>query len=94
MNKLPGFWGQYLYNWILGIDQFINVILLGDPDESISGRTGRAMQSGKPKWFVPPFARFNDWLFWVIFKERDHNLNAIEPEERPHEKELWSWIRE
>lgn len=94
MNKLPGKGGQYLYNLILGLDQFINTILLGDPDESISGRIGRAMQSGRPKCFVPYLAHFNDWIFWVIFKEKDHNLNAIEPEERPFEKELWSWIRE
>jgi len=90
---LKGF-SQYLYNVALGIDQMINVVLLGDPDESISGRTGRAMTSGKPKRLVPGLARFIDWLFWVIFKERNHVLNAIEPEERPHEKELWSWIKE
>ncbi len=94
MNKLPGFWGQYLYNIILGIDQMVNVLLLGDPDESLSGRTGRAMQSGKPKRFIPLFAKFVDWLFLVIFKEKNHVLNAIEPEERPKEKELWSWIKE
>ena len=94
MNKLPGFWGQYLYNLILSVDQFANAVLLGDPDESLSGRTGRAMQSGRPKKFVPTLAKFMDWLFWVIFKEKDHVLNAIEPEERPLEKELWSWIKE
>ena len=84
---------QYLKNLLLTFDQAINVLLLGDPDESISGRLGRSMRSGKPKWFVPPVAHFVDWLFWTIVKEKDHTLNAIEPEEMPIEKELWSWIK-
>lgn len=94
MNKLKGKGGQFLYNLILSLDQLLNVLLLGDPDESISGRTGRAMASGKPKRFVPVMASFLDWLFWVIFKEENHVQNAIEPEERPHEKELWRWVRD
>ena len=84
---------QYLYNLALSFDQSINAILLGDPDESISGRCGRAVASGNPKWFVVPLAKFVDLLFLVLFKEKDHVKNAIEPEEFPHEKELWSWIK-
>jgi hypothetical protein len=84
---------QYFYNLLLGADQWINTILLGDPDESLSGRTGRAMASGKPKWFVPAFARLVDWLLFSLVEERNHVKNSIEPEERPLEKELWSWIK-
>jgi hypothetical protein len=84
--------GQYIYNNALAIDQYLNAVLLGDPDESISGRTGRAIASGKPKWWVKPFGWFLDKLFEVLFNEKDHVLNAIEPEELV-DKELWSWIK-
>ena len=85
---------QYGYNLALSLDQFVNAILLGDPDESISGRTGRAMKSGKPKWWIPAQHKFIDWLFLTLFKEKDHCFNGMEPEERPYEKELWSWQKE
>lgn len=84
---------QYLYNLGLGLDQFVNVLLLGDPDESISGRLGRAMQSGKPKWFVPPLAKANDALWLFVTGERNHCANAVELEECPGSKELWAWYK-
>jgi hypothetical protein len=84
---------QYIYNLALSLDQFVNAILLGDPDESISGRCGRAIESGRPKWFVKPLAFVIDLLFLMVIGEEDHVKNAIEPEEYPHEKELWSWIK-
>lgn len=84
---------KYCYNLALGFDQFMNAILFGDPDESISGRTGRALISGNPKWWVPFFGRHVDWMFLHLFGEKDHVRNSIEPEETPKEKELWSWIR-
>lgn len=61
---------QFGYNLALSVDQFVNVILLGDPDESISGRLGRAMASGRPKWWVVPFAYFVDGLFLIFFWEK------------------------
>lgn len=84
--------GQYLYNLILGLDQFINVVLLGDPDESISTRTSRAVRSGKAKPWVYPVAEFIDLLFYnKIWKlEKDHVKNSYEPDEKA-EKELWKW---
>jgi hypothetical protein len=84
---------QYLYNLALGVDQMANVVFLGDPDESFSGRIGRAMLSGKPKWFVPYLEKLVDWFFSTIFKEDAHCHNAVEPEEAPHEKELWRWSK-
>lgn len=84
---------QYGYNLALAIDQLANAILLGDPDESISGRTGRAMKSGNPKWWIPMQHKIIDAIFYILFKEKDHCFNGMEPEERPYEKELWSWSR-
>lgn len=84
---------QFIYNLFLGIDQFSNVLLLGDPDESLSGRTGRAMLSGRPRFFVRPLYVFIDYFALALFGEVNHCLNAVEHEERPYEKELWSWVR-
>jgi hypothetical protein len=83
---------KFAYNLGLGLDQFVNVLLLGDPDESLSGRLGRALMSGRPKWWVRPLAKANDWLWYVARGEVDHCLNAVELEEQ-HAKELWSWIK-
>ena len=32
---------RYLWNVLIAIDQLFNALLLGDPDETISGRMGR-----------------------------------------------------
>jgi hypothetical protein len=83
---------QLLYNFLLGSDQMLNVLLLGDPDESLSGRLGRAMASGRAKWWVPSCARTVDRLARWVSGEIDHCANAVEPEEAAMNKELWSWI--
>lgn len=85
-NPVP----QYGYNILLGLDQFVNTILLGDPDDSFSGRCGRAVASGRAKWWVIPLQITLDWLFLNLFNEANHCANAIEPEEAL-EKELWRW---
>lgn len=87
------FLGQYIYNLILGADQFFNVILLGDPDESISTRCSRAIRSGNAKLWVYPLASFVDLLFdnAIYTLEENHIENSYEPDEKA-EKELWSWI--
>lgn len=84
---------KYLYNLGLSLDQLLNAILLGDPDESVSGRCGRAMKSGKPKFWVPGLTAFIDAMAFIVAREMNHCSNAIEPEEM-HQRELWSWIKE
>lgn len=82
--------GQYAYNLGLSLDQMTNTVLGGDPDESICGRTARAIKSGKPKWFVPGIA----YVVNFIYGSKYHlEFDSIEPEERPWEKEVWSWIK-
>jgi len=85
--------GQYLFNLLLGIDQFANVVLLGDPDETISGRLGRAHLSGKAKWFVKPSKIFVDKIFNMVDGQQNHCVDSVEHEDIPHSKELWSWQR-
>lgn len=84
------FISQYIYNLALAWDQLANVILLGDPDDSISGRCGRALKSGKPKWWVIYLAKHIDWMFFVLFREVDHCMNAVEEGEK-YDYELWCW---
>lgn len=81
---------QYIFNLALAYDQLVNVILFGDPDDSISGRCGRAMASGKPKWWVPYLAAHVDWIFLHLFNQIDHCKDSIEEGEK-YEKELWKW---
>lgn len=84
--------GQYLFNIALSIDQLVNVLLLGDVDDSISGRCGRAMKSGKPKWFVRILAPCVDFIFLYCFKQVNHCEDSIEPEENLS-YELWKWSK-
>lgn len=81
---------QYFFNLALAYDQWINAILLGDPDDSISGRCGRALKSGKPKWWVPFLAKHVDWVFLTFFNQIDHCLDSIEEGEQ-YTYELWKW---
>lgn len=85
--------GRYFFNILLGLDQFVNVVLLGDPDESISGRLGRAQASGKAKWFVPALRALVDWGAKAISGQSAHCASSIEPEDQAYSKEIWSWIR-
>jgi hypothetical protein len=81
---------QYIFNHALAFDQWVNVLLLGDPDDSISGRCGRAMASGKPKWFVRILAPVVDFIFLKLFGQVDHCKNSQEPEDQMT-YELWKW---
>jgi hypothetical protein len=38
----------YLKRALIGLDMFINVLTDGDPDETISSRSARAAEKGKP----------------------------------------------
>lgn len=82
---------QYIFNILLGIDDLTNTILLGDPDDSISGRLGRAMASGKPRFFVPPIFHLVNWVALKIFKQENHCQDAIATYPLTHE--LWNWSK-
>jgi hypothetical protein len=84
---------KYGLNLAISLDQLANVLLLGDCDETISSRIGRALRSGNPKWWVKPFGTSVDWLAWTFFKDPDHCERAIE-EEIPLNYEIWNWIKE
>jgi hypothetical protein len=82
-----GFFSQYIYNWGDVLSQVLSVALGGDPDETVSSRTGKAMEAGI-WWFVHvqgPFINF-------LFQDPNHCTDSIEPEEGA--KELWHWVKE
>lgn len=84
--------GKFLYNFILAIDQLINTILLGHPDETISSRLGRAKNKERYIW-VKYLRIFINLIFLPI--EKNHCENAIRRLEQldfqKYDYELWNW---
>lgn len=84
---------KYFYTSALAIDQALNVILLfplndlmrkpggamhGNPDETISGVTGKNQLSKKLTWFGLA-------VNWFLNKlDRNHSIKAIENDEQTH----------
>jgi hypothetical protein len=40
---------RYLFNVLIGLDQFVNAVTGGDPDMTLSGRMGRAVAEDRCK---------------------------------------------
>lgn len=83
---------KFLWNFLVYIDLGLNLLLLGDPSETVSSRVGRAMESKRPKWFVPYLCKFIDTVFYDLFKQVNHSYNHIERDES-FKLEIWSWIK-
>lgn len=68
---------KFAKNVLLSIDQFGNVLLLGDADETISARCYRRGVLEKSKsWGI--FGKFVDTLFWF---EPEHTKQAYHAEQ-------------
>lgn len=61
---------RYGRNVWVGIDQLINAIFMGDPDETMSSRIGKNANSGNSFFIV--LAAILDWI------DKDHCQKAIE----------------
>jgi hypothetical protein len=79
------------FNMLVSVDQFGNVVLLGDPDETISSRTGRAVMSERPVWFIKYLHASIDKMFHILIGQKNHCVDAVEKED--HNEEIWSWIK-
>jgi len=79
------------FNMLVSVDQFGNVVLLGDPDETISSRTGRAVLSDRPRWFVKHVHYFVNEMFHVLLGQKNHCEDAVEKD--VYKNEIWSWIK-
>ena len=65
--------GKYILNVLIGLDQLVNALCLGDPDETISSRIGKRRDGLERFW-----ARIVDRLF---FWQRGHTEKSIEADE-------------
>lgn len=73
---------QYLYNLLIGIDQFANVILGGAPDVTISTRCWQH----RDHWAGAASVKLIDFLFsWY---GKDHCKSSAESGDR-HEEDVW-----
>lgn len=91
---------RYVVNLLLGVDQMVNTILLGHPDETISSRLGRAKRDGDRYRWVKFVRGFVDTLF--LFDRgpngEKHCENSIMPLEQENFRkfanyEIWSWSK-
>ena len=41
---------QYIINLLISIDQFVNTVFAGNPDETISSRLGKKVRRGNRSW--------------------------------------------
>lgn len=72
----------YLYNLLIGIDQLINVLLGGAPDQTISSRCWYH----RGHWAASTAVDIIDFLFsWY---EQDHCKSSYESGDR-HIEEVW-----
>lgn len=77
MLKSLGKWGL---NVLIGLDQFGNALVGGDPDETISSRLGKlkVRHGGHIPWYRP-VSKFVDWGLDKI--DPGHSIDAIEEDE-------------
>ena len=74
ISKVIRLIASYVSNVMVGIDQIINTLFFGEPDETISSRAGKARELGSYKWTL--VAEFVDVICWMF--ERDHCRKSME----------------
>jgi hypothetical protein len=63
---------KYVKNILIALDQLVNTIFLGDPDETISSRAGKRVNTCK----------FCSALCWLLDKiDKDHCKTSLENDE-------------
>jgi len=62
---------RYFKNLLLGIDQLVNTVFGGSPDETISSRLWRYREN--------PVASF--WIKFLNLFEKDHCKKSVEPDD-------------
>jgi len=69
---------KYFWNLLVALDQFVNTVLFGDPDETISSRLGKWLDLPQNTW------RYNVASFVCKILRRfdeNHCKNSIEKDE-------------
>lgn len=67
---------RYLFNILIALDQLLNALAKGDPDETISSRAGKYVVRGRG-WFPCQLCKLLD----IVFRQKDHCKNSIELDE-------------
>jgi hypothetical protein len=98
---------QFLYNLLISIDQLLNAILLGHPDETLSSRLGRSINKERYFW-VKLLRVIIDTIFWFdtkvligmegqsrIIKHCEKSVMPLEQQNFREliDYELWSWSK-
>jgi len=91
--KICRYIGQYAINWCNLFDHTLNTLLLGDSDETLSARVGRAQRAGLG-WaeYICRFLSFAVKVLTLGRIDQDHcefSLNS----DRPLSREIWSWSK-
>jgi len=63
---------KYFWNVLLGLDQFLNTLIGGDPDETISSRAGKQVETSRVAYCLCRILHVFD---------KDHCNKSIEPDE-------------
>ncbi|WP_395459835.1 hypothetical protein ACHMW5_35780 (plasmid) [Azospirillum melinis] len=76
--------GRYLLNLLIAVDQLVNALCAGDPDETISSRLGKARRGDfgpRMAAATAPIRWLVDAVFRVVFRQPDHCARSIEEDE-------------
>jgi len=85
---------RYIINLLLAVDQILNTLLLGHPDETISSRLGRSIENERYEW-VKRLRIGVDYVFDKL-GDPEHCKNSVMPLEQENfrtmtDYEIWSW---
>ena len=61
--------------FLVGLTQWLNATLSGDPDMPLSTRSAIEAAAGKRRWVI--IEAFIDLLFAIVTGERDHCSNSL-----------------
>lgn len=74
---------EFIRKWCLSIwigqDQYINSVLFGNPDNTISSRVGMLSMMGNP--VAKSLEKVIDGFFRITFKQQSHCRDSIENDE-------------
>ena len=84
--------GQFFLNLANLLDHALNMLLLGDADETVSARIARARNAGH-QWAskVCDFLGFATKVVTFGKIDHDHCAVALDKSVRPNSREIWDW---
>jgi len=77
---------KYFWNILISIDQFVNTVFGGSPDETISSRLGKWAKNGKNKQGIRKYI-YKVVNFIVEIFEKNHFKKSIEEDEG--DRDIW-----